>query len=243
MSDEHSWPVRGMAVFRDAGEMAATIHDLWDRESAYAQAYGRAADMVIDQIRESEMGYERDPLLIPVAFLYRQAFELWLKILIRQSRDFLRVPQAKLLDHRLHKLWLDFKSLHADVCAEAHQSGGMPDFAAVDSCMKEFEMHDPKSESFRYARDAKGNPTLEGLKSADLDNLQSTARRLLNYFSAGRDWLSDLAHVKNEWESELRREYGSDMQAEFEAEMRREFESDMRREFEADMRAEYQGYY
>ncbi len=186
--DPMPWPKQGAKLFGPAQNWelnACLYHAAWQHErnfSLYAEGYRRAADFIVDGIR-AERG-SVDYVLYPVAFLYRQSLELYLKLFIRMAADILRlrgtdVAKVKWTGHRLGPLWNQAKALAASI--DPIPADVRP---AIDEAILEFESVDRSSMAFRYPLDLEGEALLSpDIKLINLSQLQDGMGRIANFFS------------------------------------------------------------
>jgi len=74
-----------------------------------AGSYKTAADILVH--RTVQNNTDKDALVYPIVFLYRQYLELGLKEIIREGRLFLDEGNEFLKVHRLHDLWPTVKEI------------------------------------------------------------------------------------------------------------------------------------
>lgn len=190
-------------------------HGWTDGWRAYAAGYKQAADLLATYVETEGRG--RDTLLYPVLFLYRHYMEVSLKSL-RRRLQLLKDQEGEFRKtHKLGGLWAECRTALSDVfqgaVSEAVETVGL---AVVD-----MELHDPKSEAFRYPQDATGEATLTGLKRINLSHM--------------RDRMSEVATAVDFIEQLVVRELNGKVQAGHLRIARwREIESEMLAAYEAD---------
>lgn len=157
--------------------------DITIRRYLYEEGYKRAADLLVGALQG---GPQRDELLYPVAFLYRQYLELKLKSLLKSipwepgSEASLK---PKLDEHRLMPLWTTVRD---SVLPAVWPEANLKKVEAVESCIAEFDGQDPGSIAFRYSeekyeKDKNSKQTLQNLESVDISNLKDVMARLANF--------------------------------------------------------------
>lgn len=184
----------GDASWHDA--MLSVYHPSW---SAYAEGYRLAAERVVE-IALEERG-ERDFLIYPILFLYRQFLELSMKEIIGYAEELVEfgaVERPK--GHKLEGLWTRFQIAMSKV------SDGSVDeeVEVIKSAVMQFAAVDPTSQAFRYPTDREGDPVLHQFERINLPTLKkemANAAKALDMVGAGlsalvdrqRDMLSDMA--------------------------------------------------
>ena len=141
---------------------------------AYAQAFHEAARKLFQNFGELEVPPSLQAL--PIVFLYRHAFELYLKATILAGDKILQFkgepPVSRdcvFRTHRLGDLFSDLDRVFKVVgwgwdCGAAH-CRTREQFMAI---VNEFDMLDPKASNFRYPVDTKGQGALPSVFSFDL---------------------------------------------------------------------------
>lgn len=123
----------------------------------YADGYYKAAALLINQC---ETFYDRNTLIYPIVFLYRQHIELVLKEFIldgNRYRQSFMLPQAH---HNLVQLW--------QLCMKVIRQRRLPVSSAhiriIDKVVREFNDYDPSSEAFRYPVTKRGVRSLASVE-------------------------------------------------------------------------------
>lgn len=118
----------------------------------YADGYRKAANLLVERC---ETFYDRNTLIYPIAFLYRQYVELALKEFILDGNKVVLTPYPLPKHHNLDELWA--------VCRKIIRERRVPmspgDLAGVQDGIQEFSKFDPTSEAFRYPMDKHGAPS------------------------------------------------------------------------------------
>lgn len=187
-----------------AGTLFASDPDPWhnaylDRVpmpwGLYADGYRKAANLLVERC---ETFYDRNTLIYPIAFLYRQYIELALKEFILDGNRVVAEPHPLPTHHGLDQLW--------GVCKEIICERRLPvspgDLAAVERGIREFSNFDPTSDAFRYPVDKKGTPSkpltagslsIRGL-AATMDQVAARLRKLDGLLGADVDLEREFHH-------------------------------------------------
>jgi hypothetical protein len=170
---------------------------------AYKAGFRRAALQLTERMCEQPV--DQDSVVYPIVYLYRHHIELMLKDIFRLATDLLEISisgnQEKHLGrHDLAKLWGMIRPMLDPVCTLAG-ADSLPsaDLDGIDAYMRQLNVHDPKGESFRYARSHDKTRTL----AADLVhiNIRSFAihmEKLADYLDGLENWLAMLVDGRNE---------------------------------------------
>ena len=147
----------------------------------FAKGYTRAASALAEQLLERPRFSDYDAY--PVVFLYRQAFELYLKGLYFKAslifffKDSQRIDCQFIYKHRLQPLADTFQK----ICEALFQS----DRTLLQLAQKvlvlaiEFEQIDKDSFGYRYPIDKKGNHSTRPHQVVNLFSLHTTMKELL----------------------------------------------------------------
>jgi len=175
------------------------MHGWGERWTVYADGYRKAADIVVDRIKDGH-GYQ-DFLVYPVMFLYRQYLELSIKHLISNSWRLLDEAESDdLSSHDIRRYWRICRALlervsPGDSIAELGHMGRLID---------EFCDHDPQSFAFRYPvskpdKKTKARaPTLQQLNSINLRNVQQVIANAAGLLDAADAHLGHQLQLKAE---------------------------------------------
>ena len=148
--------------------------------------YKRAADSLVKQAVEDTA--DRDTLVFPIIFNYRQFLELSLKYLISTYGRTVGVdPIWK--SHDLTKLWTQFEAV-LQAFGSDDEDGAT---AAVGRLVAEFATVDPGSFSFRYPVDTQGRPIELAHGYMDLSVLADVMEGVDGYFTGCDGYLDALA--------------------------------------------------
>lgn len=188
LNREFRWPKSGDRPFTQS------LH--W-QENAYLEkhtggrlvmmmtAYKEGADLMVEKAAKHRG--DRDLLVFPIVFNYRQFIELSLKFLIAQYGPYVGI-QANWRTHDLGKLWKAFKGMLGGY----GQSDSDHTDHVVAEVIAEFAKVDPASFSYRYPVDTKGNPIPLEHERLDLVALADVMAALDNYFSGCDGYLDSL---------------------------------------------------
>ena len=148
------------------------------------EGYKRAADLMIDRASDRN---ERDYLVCPIIFNYRQFIELSLKYLIATYGRKVGVDPIW-NDHDLTNLW----SAH-ELILEKYGTTD-PDEAdpVVAEIVAEFAKIDPRSYSHRYPVDTKGAAIPLAYTDLHLPTLRDVMQGVGGYFNGCDGYLADL---------------------------------------------------
>ncbi len=193
------WPRKGDTLFDSADDWYhnARVNWLPDGWDAYAIGYKRAGDILVGHI--VDMHRDRDKIVFPIVFNYRQYIELRLKKLIRDGRRLLDEQEPFPRTHDLQKLWSSCR----DLISKIEPNGSKADIEAVDDAIEKFCSVDPGSDSFRYPVDRDGNPSLpDTLRLINLRQLRDAMDRLAAFFDAVSTMFSVYLDRKHEMEQD-----------------------------------------
>lgn len=176
------------------GDNAFTVSDDWTQNATIAQdkssrlvlmmeGYKKAADLMVEQSITSRA--DRDFLVFPIIFNYRQFLELALKYHLQTYGAAVGIaPNWK--THDLTVLWSEFAIL-LERCGTPDPDEADP---IVSEVVAEFSKIDPQSFSHRYPVDRRGNPIPLQHELLDLRTLSEVMQGVANYFT-GSDGLLD----------------------------------------------------
>jgi len=182
------WPRQGDSPFiRSARprENANVAPHPDERMVMMITGYKLAADLLVERTKIDP--YDRDALVCPTLFNYRQFIELWLEAIIATYGPFVGIT-ANWKSHKLIPLWKDFSDV-----LEAYKiddpTGANPVAAGIVS---QFAQVDPDSFSYRYPVDTKGNPIPVAHNQLDLSALADVMQGLDMYFVGCDSCLDEL---------------------------------------------------
>lgn len=180
---------------------ASNAHVGWkhDRHSFYAMGYSIAARELSDSYSRRPV-QERDALVFPIIFLYRQHIELTLKNIVREfvkqlpiDRKYSDLRNEKILvQHKLRPLWDRMKCI-VDTVYRLKSSSFVfkpRDSRHIEKFIYEFDDIDQLSFNFRYPTDKSGHKVLTDVKVISVDNFRSEAEKIITYLDDMREIVS-----------------------------------------------------
>lgn len=185
---EIRWPKSGDRPFTQSAhwrDNASLEKHVGGRLVMLMTGYKQGADLMVE--KASKHRGDRDALVFPIVFNYRQFIELSLKFLIAQYGPDVGI-QAIWNSHDLGMLWKTLKR----VLREYGQSDADQTDRVVAGVIAEFAKVDPYSFSYRYPVDTKGNPIPLEHEQLDLAVLADVMTALDNYFSGCDGYLDSL---------------------------------------------------
>jgi len=193
-------PRKGDQLFKSDADWwhNAVLTNLDSGWSLYAEGYKSAADFLVKHVKDARPGPRF--LVFPIVFLYRQYIELRLKEIIRDGNRLLDSPEAFPQHHRLDDLWEQCRRILEQVWPE----GPAEHLDAVEECIHQFSQVDPTSTAFRYPTDAKGKPSLPGLRQIGLRTLSEVMARIGTLLDGASIGIFVHLDHKHEMEAEYR---------------------------------------
>lgn len=181
----------------------ACIQHWGEVNHAYKVGFRTAALQLTEQMCEQPIN--QDSIIYPIVYLYRHHVELMLKDIFRLAADLLEVSisggQEKHLGrHDLAQLWSMVRPMLDPIC---EKEGGKPlpvaDLEGIDAYMGQLNAHDPKGESFRYARSRDATRTLgSDLVHINIRSFATEMEKLADYLDGLENWLGMLVDGRNE---------------------------------------------
>jgi len=198
MSDEQSyesildrefrWPQRGDTPFTQARrwqDNASIEKHSHGRTVMMMTGYKKAADLMVEHATQDRI--DRDALVYPIIFNYRQFIELSLKYLIATYGHTVDVS-SNWKTHKLLDLW---KTLLEVLEGYGHDDPDGTD-PIVAEIVTEFAKVDPDSFSYRYPVDTKGRPIPVAHEELDLVVLADVMEALEGYLTGCDGYLDHL---------------------------------------------------
>jgi len=147
--------------------------------------YKEAADLMVNASEDNR--HMRDSLVFPIIFNYRQFLELALKYQLATFGPAVGI-EPNWNTHRLDHLWGAFVSM-----LKCYGTSD-PDEAdpIVEEIVLEFAKIDPRSDSYRYPVDRKGNPLPVAYSELHLPRLADVMDAAAGYFAGCDAYLSQL---------------------------------------------------
>jgi len=156
-----------------------------DRLVMMVTGYKLAADVMVE--RSAKDRFDRDALVYPIIFNYRQFIELSLKYLIATYGHTVGV-KANWDSHDLAELWREFNKVLNGYGTDDPDGTD----SIVEAMVAEFAKVDPRSFSYRYPVDKKGEPIPVEQEELDLAALADAMQALDGYFNGCDGYLDHL---------------------------------------------------
>ena len=182
------WPTKGDIAFKPSEDWKRNALIEGSERQRLVQmmtGYKIAADLMVQRAVESPS--DRNTLVFPIIFNYRQFIELSLKYLIAEFGRTVDLP-ANWQTHDLVRLWNEFASV-----LERYGTHD-PDEAdpVVGGIIAQFAKVDPGSYSYRYPVDRNGKPIPIEMEELDLETLADVLDGLDAYFTGCEGYLDHL---------------------------------------------------
>ena len=156
------------------------IRDMSDETRVFG--FRRGAELLYSAIREAPGHDAQDLAFFPLAAIWRHHLELGLKSALLEARK-LWGPMAPIPStHDLLRLWGQLRTLIEVNAGEASRPGRHH----VTEALKQLNAMDPDAQSFRYAQDTSGLPTLTDVDRIDLASFHQAAVAVSNYLNGLR---------------------------------------------------------
>lgn len=160
----------------------------------YNEGYKMAArELASDYAKKSTS--QKDALVFPIIFLYRQYLELTLKDLIRElDRKLGYERECKILEnHKLLPLWdaaiMQYETfIKQEIISLVFTSSP----SKVRTIVNQFNQIDEDSFSFRYATNKKGQQTLNCVDHISVNNFKNQVEQVVSYLE---NMTETLAHT------------------------------------------------
>ncbi|MEM9509898.1 MAG: hypothetical protein AAGA16_19810 [Cyanobacteria bacterium P01_E01_bin.35] len=177
--------------------MNACLNSYHDPTELYIAGYKDAADLLVESVAKREG--TADSLIFPIVFLYRHYLELRLKSLLHDGNILLDRDYRQKSEHQLSKLWLRAR----EILAELFPNEEGIQLEAMDSLIEQFEKVDPRSTSFRYPKDFKGNNSVkQDLPKVNLRNLAEVVEGMSTILEGSALAISVYQENKNDMQSD-----------------------------------------
>lgn len=149
-----------------------------------ARVYGfrRGAELLYSAIRDAPGHDAQDLAFFPFAAIWRHQLELELKAALKEARELWGLPEPIPSTHDLMTLWGELRRLIEMKANEETRPGRHH----VAEALKQLSKMDPDGQSFRYAKDTAGQPTLAEVDQVDLASFHRAAIEVSNYLEALR---------------------------------------------------------
>lgn len=170
----------------------ADIGWMTDKAPFYNEGYKVAARELTADFSD-RLVHEKDALVFPIIFLYRQYIELTLKDLIRELDNKLSYTRDDkiLTQHKLLPLWdAAIKQYNLFLTEENITLIFTSKSNKERIIVNQFNQIDEDSFSFRYASDKNGNECLEGVKYISVNNFKNKIEQVVAYLEQMIETLS-----------------------------------------------------
>jgi len=188
LNTDFRWPTEGDKAFvaaDDPFDNANIAEDGFTRLVLMTDGYKQAGDLMVEKAANDRA--ERDVLVFPIIFNYRQFLELSLKYQLAIYGPRVGV-EPNWNTHDLATLWGEFLEM-----LERYGTSD-PDKAdpVVGAIILEFAKIDPGSYSYRYPVDRNGNPVPAAISDLHLPNLADVMKAVEGYFTGCDGYLDNL---------------------------------------------------
>src|ERR1700730_392770 len=188
LTREFRWPKRGdqaFSVSNDWQRNAQIVTGVHTRLVLMMSGYKNAADLLVERSQRS--GYDRDILVYPIVFTYRQFIELELKYLI-STYGYTVGIDANWKSHDIAFLWAVFVKVLAGYGVKDPDETD----SVVSAIVAEFAKVDPQSYSYRYPVDVLGNEIPLTFEALDLLALKNVMDGVGGFFTGCDGYLDPL---------------------------------------------------
>ena len=201
------WPERNDKPFIDGVYGPTQAHLDWfdsfifTKDLIIAEAFKEAADKTVDNLETGNSREHPDKFFFPIAYLYRHAFELGLKCIIRDGINLGIITENDsikeiLINHNLNKLWNKARY----ILEKVWPNGDKETLTNAERVILQFHNFDSSGQAFRYAQDVEGNPNLKNApKLVDLINLKTVSGNLFSFLDSCSHGLSDLYDCQEDY--------------------------------------------
>ena len=142
--------------------------------SMFAEGYRKAANLLANTVQGDRGSV--DDLVYPIAFNFRHAIELQLKLCCFLAFWLYGPKQSHPTGHDLDVLW---QGLKPHVVTRFIDSPDYPCIPEIEEILGDFIEFDKASFNARYPTDLKGHPSLPDFSLINIAQLQERANRLL----------------------------------------------------------------
>ncbi|UXR65925.1 hypothetical protein EZJ49_06655 [Bdellovibrio bacteriovorus] len=175
-----------------------------DMTGAYTRGFKAMAQVGIEAIRDNRS--QQDILVYPIVFNFRHHIELQLKEAIGYGFEFLDRSQSVPNIHSIDKLWSELKSVLAEVKKVTGQCPDASEIKNAERVIMELVCLDPEGINFRYAKNKKGEGSIDQeLRILNLESFSGAIDKLSFFLDCVVSHLHFLFEYKNEAEAEMRR--------------------------------------
>lgn len=149
-----------------------------------------------------DRAYMLDTLIYPFGLCWFFYLEVRLKTLLVQLQVQLEETPRKDFTHDLQRLWSQVEPL----VMRAAPGEEPEDRRQVSRVLAQFAALDPGSEAFRYERDRKGNPTLDGVDRLAVPAMHEALRGVAAWLDAVADKLYYEQEMRADYEMKMHQE-------------------------------------
>lgn len=174
-----------MTLFKGIAKDCTNADIGWmkNRSPFYVNGYRLAAEKLSENFDQLFVN-EKDSLIFPIIYLYRQHIELATKDIIRDMCRLLKVKEnVKILgEHRILDLWNEVMRLYCELEKKLTPEYSFTNRNELDKArlvIKEFSHYDDRSFAFRYATDKSGNKLLKTIDYISLNHFRSEIKFVL----------------------------------------------------------------
>lgn len=175
VSEDSSWMPKMKLPSEFAGQPLFIKGDDWENNAMlgwthfpwdiYAAGYKDAADALVKVLLDRKAPL--DSVVYPLVFLYRQALELELKLILPCARRLAEKEPVSNHDHRLMPLWTELRTL----LDRLDPRDDDPEIPAIEEVIRQLDAVDSGSFSFRYPTSKKGEVALPELRHINVRHL------------------------------------------------------------------------
>ncbi len=159
----------------------------WD---AYAEGFKMAADIIVKNYED----FDKNFLVFPIVFLYRQYLELRLKEIIIIGYSSLNKDKKIHFNHDILILWYEVRKIIMELWPDQSEY----ELEAIDGLIKEFSRADPASYCFRYPEDKNRKTFHYDIMLINLENLSEVIEKIANIIDGASIGISEMSGFRDE---------------------------------------------
>ena len=152
----------------------------------YAAGYKDAADALVEALAERKASL--DSVVYPLVFLYRQALELNLKLILPLARRMAGAEAVADHHHGLMPLWSALRQ-HLEQLDPRVEDKELP---AIEDLIRQLDHVDPGSFAFRYPKTKKGEVSLPELRQINVRHLSEVMDSVFMLLGGIYSWLEEM---------------------------------------------------
>ncbi|WP_363808533.1 hypothetical protein [Pseudomonas brassicacearum] len=152
----------------------------------YAAGYKDAADGLLYALYERRASL--DSVIYPLVFLYRQALELQLKLILPLARRLASMPAKSDNSHSLMPMWRELRVLLEKLTPQENDA----EILAMEDFIQQIDEADPQSFAFRYPTSKKGEVSLPELRHINVRHLSEIMNSVFLLFSGIHSELGEM---------------------------------------------------